>query len=610
MAEVLARDAAVAPRTVPLATPLAPAPRQLVRTGSPDGIQTLGGAGTPPLLGTSFQGPTINDPGAGWVPPDSHGAIGPNHYLAIVNQRIAVYSRTGTFLMGMSNQSFFGVGGSVGDPRAAYDHLSGRFVITCSDFNSKVLLAVSTTNDPTGAWFKTSVVVSAGTDAGHWPDYPTLGFDANGIYTAAFMVGGANTMSIFAIEKAPLVAPVQSLGTVTAFRALPYEDAIQPCSTYGAPSGEYLVSRASGTSLRLRRINPPLTAPTLTEVGMVPVPLNNDPPNAAVQGSIALATIDARPQTTVYQAGSVWTSHTINVGGRAGVRWYQINPGTVTTQQVGTIDDPVRHYFFPSLAVNSNGDVALGMAGSHAGEFGGAWYAGRKSTDAAGQMSLPALFKAGVAAYQVLDGAGRNRWGDYSNTTLDPVDGQSFWTIQEYAHATNQWGTWIGKLTYPGGNPVISFCAGDGVDPNVTQLCPCFNFGIVGHGCATSSNANGALLSSTGTTSPDTVSLTASGLGPTALTIFIRGSTPLLAGTLFGDGVRCVDGTLQRFGTQNAVAGTSVYPLLGQRNLSTLFGTPPGSNVHLYIQAYFRDPNAVFCPPETFNVTNALDVLY
>lgn len=138
-----------------------------------------------------------------------------------------------------------------------------------------------------------------------------------------------------------------------------------------------MVSRASTTSLRIRRVNPPLAAPTLSELGLVTVPVNSDPPNAPVMGATTpLWTIDARPLGAVFQAGSLWTLHNVDVSGRSGVRWYRIDPIAATLQSMGTIDDPVRSYFFGSIAVNPNGDFAIGCAGAHAGEFAGAWYSG------------------------------------------------------------------------------------------------------------------------------------------------------------------------------------------------------------------------------------------
>ena len=41
------------------------------------------------------------------------------------------------------------------------------------------------------------------------------------------------------------------------------------------------------------------------------------------------------------------------------------------------------------------------------------------------------------------------RWGDYSHTSVDPCDGQTFWTIQEYVDGTDSWGVKVGKILAP-----------------------------------------------------------------------------------------------------------------------------------------------------------------
>lgn len=610
MADVLARESAIANSPSPSAVPIATRPAQPTSFTRPSTSDTvaLGGSGTAPSLGVNFQGPWINDVGAGWIPPDPHGAIGPNHFVATVNQHLSVYDRTGTRLLATSLQAFFGVTGPVGDPRVVYDHFSGRFVITGSGFSGtgRIYLAVSSSGDPAGSWFKTFFVAASGSDAGHWPDYPTLGFDANGIYTSAFMVGGPDTMTIFAIDKAPLVAAIQTLGTVTAFRGLPYEDAIQGATTFGAPAGEYMISRASQTDLRIRRVDPPLTAPALVELGLVAVPFNSTPPDAVVQGSIPLWTIDARPLGAIFQNGSLWTVHCIDVGGRAAVRWYQIDPLALATQQVGTIDDATRHYFFPSMAVNANGDVAFGFAGSKSNEFAGAWYAGRKSTDLAGQTSSPALLKAGLASYQVQDGNGFNRWGDYTSTTLDPLDGASFWTIQEYARETDDWGTWIGELSFPGNGTAVAYCFGDGTG----ATCPCANPGATGHGCANAAFASGALLAASGgaSVSADTVVLSASSMSG-ASSLYFQGTSQ--GAVPFGYGINCLSGTLVRIGLKGVAGGSSMNPSGVDSPISVKGGVPLSGGTRHY-QTVYRQviPVCVPAPASLTNRTNGLTIVW
>jgi len=155
-----------------------------------------------PELISNFQGVIRGDADSWSYPPDTCGAAGPHHFVEVVNRNFAVYNKsTGAELINILLGSF--LPGSNGDPRVLYDQYSNRWFIIVADFISRIYLAVSTSDDPTGSWFKCNFVVSQGSDAGKWPDYPTLGVDADGIYIAAYMVGGGYKMSIFGLDKAP-----------------------------------------------------------------------------------------------------------------------------------------------------------------------------------------------------------------------------------------------------------------------------------------------------------------------------------------------------------------------------------------------------------------------
>ncbi len=62
----------------------------------------------------------------------------------------------------------------------------------------------------------------------------------------------------------------------------------------------------------------------------------------------------------------------------------------------------------------------------------------------------PILLKLGVDDYQILDRLGRNRWGDYSATVVDPDNPLCFWTFQEWAdfdiNGNDQWATQITQI--------------------------------------------------------------------------------------------------------------------------------------------------------------------
>ncbi|MBI5364304.1 MAG: hypothetical protein HZA53_14085 [Planctomycetes bacterium] len=158
--------------------------------------------------------------------------------------------------------------------------------------------------------------------------------------------------------------------------------------------------------------------------------------------------------------------------------------------------------------------------------------------------------------------------------------------------------------------PGAGFCAGDGIDPNVTPGCPCTNFGGPGRGCRSSFNANGAFITATGATALDNVVLQVDGVNPSGNVIFMRGNLNNVSGVTFGDGVRCVDGTLIRRTKPIFAAGQASFPsptdtVLLSNGWGAANLTPPGSGITAHYMAYYRNAAALFCPPETFNGTNA-----
>lgn len=151
-----------------------------------------------------------------------------------------------------------------------------------------------------------------------------------------------------------------------------------------------------------------------------------------------------------------------------------------------------------------------------------------------------------------------------------------------------------------------SFCAGDGTQP---VACPCGNNGGTGRGCANSFAPQGAWLTASGTTNPDTVVLTCSEMPTFAYCVFLKGNVETL-GTPFGDGVRCADGTLIRLRFRLSNLGVSSYPQPGDPPLSVRGLTPPGSGALGVYQTYYRNAAAMFCPPQTFNVSNGWRVIW
>src|SRR5438552_14531453 len=104
----------------------------------------------------------------------------------------------------------------------------------------------------------------------------------------------------------------------------------------------------------------------------------------------------------------------------------------------------------PSIAVDANGNTAIGYSTSSTTQFPSIRYSGRLATDPIGNLTqAEAIMFNGTGSQTDTNG----RWGDYSMTTIDPADGLSFWHVNEYYATTSSfnWHTRIGKFNFAGG---------------------------------------------------------------------------------------------------------------------------------------------------------------
>lgn len=153
--------------------------------------------------------------------------------------------------------------------------------------------------------------------------------------------------------------------------------------------------------------------------------------------------------------------------------------------------------------------------------------------------------------------------------------------------------------------PLTTSCDG------TAALCPCGNPATgPGRGCNNSAASGGSNLSSTGTMSlgADTLSITASNMRVSGTCILLQG-TSLIAPTTFGQGLRCVGGTLKRLYVKAYSAGTITLPQVGDPSISAksaLLGDTIASGSSRSYLVYYRDPTVLGgCPAtSTFNASN------
>lgn len=400
------------------------------------------------------------------IPPDTMGAVGPNHLMTTLNSQVRIQNRSGAKLSTVSLNSFWaGLGGlDVFDPRVTYDPLAGRWIFSAVANaqlpSASVLIGVSATSDPTGNWFLYRVDVDAQDLL--WADFDSLGFNKDWIVVSANIFhkqGGFLGVWLWVFDKADLYA--NGAGAFTLLKTTTDNAfTLAPAQTYdSALAALYLVEDYSDASTNLLRVSA-ITGPVGAEVLTVGTALATTtkrwdyvaaddfaPQLGATRG---IDTGDSRILSCSYRNGSLWVAQTAFVPAGAPThsvaQWWQLSPdGTVL--QFGRVEDPTGHQFFayPSIAVNASNDALLGYSRFSATQYASANYSFRFGADPPGTMRADTVLKAGEGPY-VKVASKLNRWGDYSATCVDPLNQMTLWTIQEYAAASNRWSTWWGRV--------------------------------------------------------------------------------------------------------------------------------------------------------------------
>jgi hypothetical protein len=455
-----------------------------------------------PTLEESFPAADFNF----FIPPDAAGAAGPNHLMAAHNGTVLIQDKSGQTISTTSLNAFWGVGGGPGfafDPKVVFDAEWGRWIITsCVDAllpTASLLLGVSAGPDPTGNWFIFRVRINAADAA--WADYPSIGFNQQWVVVQVNMAVGNtfNRSHVYVFDKAAVVLRGQapagpiSLPPLFTFFSLAGSGGTQVpvVNESGArPRAMYLLQEWNGNSggrgfLALYEIVeltfngqafPALIGPSFistTQTWASSAPSTNFGPQLAPGQPVNLG--DARIHNHVIMRAGVgrdyiFAVHTVFLPAsptplRSAVQfWVLRTDGTV--DQVARLDEPAgtgtppvpnTFYAFPSLAVTALQSVLIGFARFASNRRPGAGWAYRWGSDPPGTLQTGGVIKSGEGAYVNLDLVGRNRWGDYSSTCLDPdgSQGPAIWTLQEYARApvgtgnnSGRWGTWWGKVTF------------------------------------------------------------------------------------------------------------------------------------------------------------------
>lgn len=408
-----------------------------------------------------------SNPFSGFYPPDPDMAVSKKGVVAVVNQTIGIYSRTGQQLLlqpfakqGNRNGFFPQAGSFQSDPKVNFDPGTGRFflvnleiegIVDANPRTSSFLIAVSDTDDPMGNW-KTYKIPNKQTVNGteFWVDYPGWGFNKDAIVTSGNMFTYDNSAqpfaSIYAFKKSDLVA-----GTAQATIFNPGGFTIQIAKTYDDTPYVYALGTLGFGSLRMYAVNASLATPTLTTTDVMIPAWSRPGPNVG-PGDIKTDASDGRILNTAYRSGRLVGSHSVSVSAsdsRSAARWYEFATngwpasGAPTLFQSGQLNPPANYtYSFPAINVNYFGDLAMTFSRISPVDGYKIMASGRKPKDPLGTMGAPVVLETGLSPTYDL-GRSADRWGDYFDVEVDPKNNRSFFAIGQATDVDGLWQTFV-----------------------------------------------------------------------------------------------------------------------------------------------------------------------
>jgi hypothetical protein len=413
------------------------------------------------------------------APPDTNGEVGATQYVQIVNEGFQVFNKTtGASMLGPVGIATVWSGftgpcetAGHGDPVALYDQLANRWLISQfagAGVPTDECIAVSTTSDATGSWNRYAFHLGS-----NFFDYPHLGVWPDGYYMAMNVFNSAGTAFLgpqpFAFDRTKMLAGQPATFITTGITGGPTEETYLPTDLdgsllppVGAPAS--FVEFPGANTFRVFHFHVDFVTPLNSTFTLFASPASAvfTARTAGVPqvgaGASALDPIGDRlmfrAATRFFADGheSVVGNFTVQSGGVAAVRWFELRNttvGPVTVFQQGTYQPDTTHRWMGSAAMDQQGNVAVGYSASSSSINPQIRYAGRLVTDAVNTLPQAEVTLFAGTGSQT---GGLNRWGDYSDMTVDPVDDCTFWYTTEYipANGSFNWRTRIGSFKYPG----------------------------------------------------------------------------------------------------------------------------------------------------------------
>ena len=417
---------------------------------------------------------------SGSYPPDTNGSVNENYYFQVVNTTYAIYDKNGNILAGPSDLNTIfdpnlpGANCNNGDPIVLWDEQANKWFYTefslCNN-NDYMLIAVSQTDDPTGAWWSWSF------DVDDTPDYMKFGIWQDGYYMATNTSSGKDVY-VFERDKMITGDPNPTMigfdnpnrpDTFDGFHCiLPLDNdgAWAPNNTPGQfitiadddqnnPADELWIfelnadwnTPSNSTFQRTQTLSVPSFAGNFTG------DWDNIPQPGTSQKLDGLSTI------LMYRANyrnfsgdqRLVVTHTIAESSDEGaIRWYELqNTGSGwSIRQTGNINPDNTTRWNASIAINAQKEIGIGYSVSDGNStYPSIRFCGQSTAENNNANGVMDIDETSIQNGQYSQDS-YNRWGDYCNISVDPSDNRTFWFTSEYKKS-NTHGTKIASFIFP-----------------------------------------------------------------------------------------------------------------------------------------------------------------
>lgn len=449
-----------------------------------------------------------------YTPPDNCGDVGPTQIIATANCRMKVFNKpTGSTSTGSSTttlsaalnvdlNAFFtnparGIS-SISDPHVRYDRFSGRWFIVAVDVNH-------TTNNYCCLAVSKGSTISAGSDfdiyyfnvsqtggsSRDFFDYPTLGVDNHFLNIGGNMFKSQRMYSgstMWVVDKNALVN--NNTLTVTGFpQNLTHTDMYTPQGVQnndaGASNGYFIgASQSYYSKINIRKVNyNGSSAPTLSgDLSLTSLSMYT-PSAVQTKGGTSIDGGDRRPFAAMIRNNSLWVAQGTKLdvngnGGSAGDRdgalWLQIDVSGSTpsilqeatfSDRTNTSSSSAYSYIYPTIATSGQGHSFMGFTSAGASYYASAAATNRFRTDEVATMRPATILTNATSTYN----PGASRWGDFTQTVVDPNDDMTMWTFTEYVPTTDAWGVRAVQLPAPPpATPSVSSVCGSQANITIT----------------------------------------------------------------------------------------------------------------------------------------------